>query len=95
MDRDSINIQLIKDLVKRILPSFSGGIEPVEEGASTFVYRIVCPREVFYLRILFTGILINVRTLSRSLQKKPVNHYTQHLLRILREDLTNFPSFLH
>jgi aminoglycoside phosphotransferase (APT) family kinase protein len=38
-------------------------------------------------RIRFTSLLINVRALARSLQKRPVNRYTQHQLEVLREDL--------
>ncbi len=37
--------------------------------------------------IRFTGLLINVRALARSLQKRPPNRYTQHQLEVLREDL--------
>jgi len=35
----------------------------------------------------FAGLLINVRTLARSLQKRPPNRYTRHQLEVLREDL--------
>ncbi|HEX4204199.1 MAG TPA: aminoglycoside phosphotransferase family protein [Ktedonobacteraceae bacterium] len=38
-------------------------------------------------RIRFTGLLINVRALARSLQKRPANRYTQHQLKVLRKDL--------
>lgn len=38
-------------------------------------------------RIRFTSILINVRTLARSLQKRPPDSYTQHQLKVLHEDL--------
>ncbi|MFL5703535.1 MAG: phosphotransferase family protein [Ktedonobacteraceae bacterium] len=44
--------------------------------------------------IYFTSVLINVRTLARSLQKRPPTHYTQHLLQRLREDLTALRPFL-
>jgi hypothetical protein len=37
--------------------------------------------------IRFTGLLINVRALARSLQKCPPTRYTQHQLEVLREDL--------
>ncbi len=37
--------------------------------------------------IRFTSLLINVRTLARSLQTRPPNQYTQHQLVVLREDL--------
>ncbi len=38
-------------------------------------------------RIRLTSLLINVRALARSLQKRPSNRYTQHQLEVLREDL--------
>ncbi|GCE29008.1 hypothetical protein KDA_44920 [Dictyobacter alpinus] len=38
-------------------------------------------------RLRFNSLLINVRALARSLQKGPANRYTQHQLKILREDL--------
>ncbi|HEX6482803.1 MAG TPA: MFS transporter [Ktedonobacteraceae bacterium] len=38
-------------------------------------------------RIRFTGLLINVRTLARSLQKRPPGRHTKHQLEVLREDL--------
>lgn len=37
--------------------------------------------------IRFTSLLINVRALVHSLQKRPANRYTQHQLEVLREDL--------
>jgi aminoglycoside phosphotransferase (APT) family kinase protein len=37
--------------------------------------------------IRFAALLINVRILTRSLQKRPPNRYTQHQLKVLREDL--------
>lgn len=40
-------------------------------------------------RICFTSILINVRTLARSLQKRPPDRYTQHQLKVLHEDLAS------
>lgn len=38
-------------------------------------------------RIRFSSLLINVRSLSRSLQKRPPNCSTQHMLAVLRRDL--------
>jgi len=38
-------------------------------------------------RIRFTSLLINVRALARSLQRRPPDRYTQHQLEVLREDL--------
>lgn len=38
-------------------------------------------------RIRFTSLLINVRALARSLQKRPSNRYTRHQLKVLRGDL--------
>jgi aminoglycoside phosphotransferase (APT) family kinase protein len=37
--------------------------------------------------IRFTSVLINVRILARSLQKRPPNRHTRHQLDVLREDL--------
>ena len=42
----------------------------------------------------FTSILINVRALAGSLQKRPANRYTQHQLEVLREDLAALQLFL-
>jgi aminoglycoside phosphotransferase (APT) family kinase protein len=39
----------------------------------------------FHMR--FTGLLINVRALTRYLQKRPPNHFTPQQLDVLREDL--------
>lgn len=51
-------------------------------------YGEVVPLSVDYeQQIRFTSILINVRTLARSLQKRPPNSYTQHQLKVLHEDL--------
>jgi aminoglycoside phosphotransferase (APT) family kinase protein len=44
--------------------------------------------------IYFTSVLINVRALARSLQKRPPTRYTQHLLQRLREDLAALRPFL-
>ncbi len=38
-------------------------------------------------RIRFTSLLINVRALARSLQKRPPDRYTQHQLEVLRKDI--------
>ena len=38
-------------------------------------------------RIRFTSLLINVRALAHSLQKRPANRNTQHQLQVLRDDL--------
>lgn len=37
--------------------------------------------------IRFASLLINVRALARSLQKRPPNCFTQHQLKVLREDI--------
>ena len=42
----------IEAIVHQIFPSHPVHIERVTEGASTFVYRVTYPNEVFYLRIL-------------------------------------------
>jgi aminoglycoside phosphotransferase (APT) family kinase protein len=41
----------------------------------------------YELAIRFASILINVRVLVRSLQKRPANHYTQHQLKVLKKDI--------
>jgi len=41
----------------------------------------------YLLRIRFASILINVRALSRSLQKVPLNRFIRHQLEVLRADL--------
>lgn len=38
-------------------------------------------------RIRFTSLLINVRALARSLQKRPPDRHTQHKLEVLRKDI--------
>lgn len=38
-------------------------------------------------RIHFTSVLINVRVLARSLQKRPPNQYTRHLIDMLQQDM--------
>lgn len=38
-------------------------------------------------RIRFTSVLINVRALARSLQKRPPNQYTRHLMDVLQQDM--------
>lgn len=40
--------------------------------------------------IRFASLLINVRILTRSLRKRSPNRYTQHQLKVLREDLVAF-----
>lgn len=42
-------------------------------------------------RIRFTALLINIRALARSLQKRPPDRYTRHQLEVLREDLAWLP----
>jgi aminoglycoside phosphotransferase (APT) family kinase protein len=42
--------------------------------------------------IPFISILINVRALARSLQKRPMNQYTLHQLEVLREDIVRLHS---
>lgn len=37
--------------------------------------------------IRFASILINVRALVRSLQKRPINHYIRHQVKMLKEDI--------
>lgn len=37
--------------------------------------------------IRFTSVLINVRALARSLQKRPPNQYTRHLMGMLQQDM--------
>ncbi|GHO47931.1 aminoglycoside phosphotransferase family protein [Ktedonospora formicarum] len=46
------DLSAIARIAKRVFPSSSCSIERVEEGVSTFVYRIIHGRETFYLRIL-------------------------------------------
>jgi Phosphotransferase enzyme family len=42
---------------------------------------------VYEQHFRFTSLLINMRALARSLQKRPANRYTQHQLEVLQEDL--------
>jgi Ser/Thr protein kinase RdoA (MazF antagonist) len=42
---------------------------------------------VYEQHIRFIGLLVNVRALTRSLQKRPPNRYTRHQLEVLRKDL--------
>jgi Ser/Thr protein kinase RdoA (MazF antagonist) len=42
---------------------------------------------VYEQHIRFIGLLVNVRALARSLQKRPPNRYTRHQLEVLRKDL--------
>ena len=58
------------------------------EAALVRGYGAITPLPSDYeQRIRFTSLLINVRALARSLQKRPANRYTQHQLEVLREDL--------
>ena len=58
------------------------------EGPLVRSYGEIAPLPSDYeQRIRFTSVLINVRALARSLQKRPANRYTQHQLAVLREDL--------
>lgn len=51
-------------------------------------YGEVAPLPSNYeLAIRFASILINVRALARSLQKRPPDRYTRHQLKVLREDI--------
>src|ERR1700692_3992880 len=47
-----ISLQLIESILKAVFPTKPTRLERVPEGVSTYVYRIVFPRETFYLRIL-------------------------------------------
>lgn len=44
--------------------------------------------------IRFISLLINVRALARSLQKRPANRYTRHQLDVLREDIASLQQLL-
>ena len=51
-------------------------------------YREIVPLPSGYdHRVCFASLLINIRALARSLQKRPANQYTSHQLQVLREDL--------
>jgi len=51
-------------------------------------YSEVAPLPSNYeLTIRFSSILINVRALARSLQKRPPDRYTQYQLKVLREGI--------
>jgi hypothetical protein len=51
-------------------------------------YRQVATLPPDYLsRIRLASILVNVRALSNSLQKRPLNWFTRHQLAVLRADL--------
>src|SRR5438552_17370156 len=53
MQNNTVNIRLIETLVARIFSrSVPLQVERVEEGVSTYVYRIDRGNEVFYLRVL-------------------------------------------
>ena len=51
-NRWSVNARHLQAVVRRIFPSVPTRVERVLEGVSTCVYRIIYPRETFYLRIL-------------------------------------------
>jgi len=58
------------------------------EAALVRGYGAIAPLPSDYeQRIRFTSLLINVRALAHSLQKRPANRYTHHLLEMLRDDL--------
>ncbi len=53
MHSNAIDIRLIEVLVARVFPrTLSTRVERVDEGVSTYVYRIYHGNEVFYLRVL-------------------------------------------
>jgi len=53
-------------------------------------YRELAPLPSTYEQhIRFTSLLTNVRALVRSLQKRPPNRFTEHQLKMIREDLVN------
>src|SRR5215510_1009995 len=53
MHSHDIDIRLIEDLVTQVFPcTVPFHVERVEEGVSTYVYRIYRGNEVFYLRVL-------------------------------------------
>ncbi len=53
MQKDALDIRLVEHVVARIFPRSSHlSIEQVDEGVSTYVYRIYYAAEKFYLRVL-------------------------------------------
>jgi aminoglycoside phosphotransferase (APT) family kinase protein len=53
MQSNTIDISLIEALVARVFPcTVPSHVERVEEGVSTYVYRIYRGNEIFYLRVL-------------------------------------------
>src|SRR5258708_12586340 len=53
MQKDALDIRLVEHVVARIFPRSSRlSIEQVDEGVSTYVYRIYYAAEKFYLRVL-------------------------------------------
>ncbi len=53
MQNDTLDLRLIEALVTQIFPrTIRPSVERVEEGVSTYVYRIYRGNEVFYLRVL-------------------------------------------
>lgn len=53
---------------------------------------IVSLPETVEAQLHFESVLVNVRALARSLQKRPPNRYTHHQLDRLRADLTTLAS---
>jgi aminoglycoside phosphotransferase (APT) family kinase protein len=60
---------------------------PLEAALIDGYEEVVALPEDYEQRIHFTSLLTNVRALSRSLQKRPPNHFSQHQLKMLRENL--------
>lgn len=73
----------------RVLPEAGASFAPEVTAHTLLRQRQVNVPEVIYFeqRIRFTSLLINVRSLARSLQKRPANRYTRHQLEVMREDL--------
>lgn len=62
-------------------------IKGVPLSASSGLFQNELAAVTYEHTIRFVSILINVRALVRSLQKHPPNRYTQHQLKVLREDI--------
>ncbi|HEX5416382.1 MAG TPA: aminoglycoside phosphotransferase family protein [Chloroflexota bacterium] len=60
---------------------------PLEDDLIRGYRQIVALPPDYPSRIRLASFLINVRALSRSLQKRPLNWFTRHQLAVLREDL--------
>ncbi len=73
----------------RVLPEAGASFAPEVTAHTLLRQRQVNVPEVIYFeqRIRFTSLLINVRALARSLQKRPANRYIRHQLEVMREDL--------